>query len=74
MKKNNYSYIRKGGLVSIIVTDERGIHIDTFKYNRGDKKLEKAIAQILFSKHGIDLTPSAPSLDELKREAGFFDT
>ena len=69
----DYMYRRKGGVVEIIVWGENYNKEDTFKWNRNDKKLEKAIAEILFAKHNIDLSRIPNPIDENK-EPGFFDS
>lgn len=67
----NYVFKRKGGIVEVIVWDENYNKEDTFKWNRNDKKLEKAIAEILFAKHNIDLSRIPEPIHEQK---GFFDS
>lgn len=68
-----YNYKRRGGIVEIIVWDENYNKEDTFKWNRNDKKLEKAIAEILFAKHNIDLSRIPLPIEEVK-QTGFFDS
>lgn len=68
-----YKYKRRGGIVEIIVWDENYNKEDTFKWNRNDKKLEKAIAEILFAKHNIDLSRIPLPIGEVK-QTGFFDS
>ena len=72
----NYTYKRRGGIVEIIIWDENYNKEDTFKWNRNDKKLEKAIAEILFAKHNIDLSRSLtiPKPVEEIKDNGFFDS
>lgn len=69
----NYKYRRRGGIVELIVWDENYNKEDTFKWNRNDKKLEKAIAEILFAKYNIDLSRIPLPGGEVK-EPGFFDS
>ena len=71
--EKNYRYRRKGGIVEIIIWDENYNKEDTFKWNRNDKKLEKAIAEILFAKHNIDLSRIPLPIHETK-ETNFFDS
>jgi len=73
MMGKKYNYKRRGGIVEIIIWDENYNKEDTFKWNRNDKKLEKAIAEILFAKHNIDLSRISPPIEEIK-ESGFFDS
>lgn len=75
MKFKNYTYKRRGGIVEIIIWDENYNKEDTFKWNRNDKKLEKAIAEILFAKHNIDLSRTlvVPNPVE-EKDNGFFDS
>ena len=73
MNNKNYTYKRKGGVVEVIIWDENYNKEDTFKWNRNDKKLEKAIAELLFAKHNIDLSRVPLPINEVKQE-GFFDT
>lgn len=73
MKRVNYlDYARKGGVVTIVITDEDGSKLDTFKYNRQDKKTEKYVGEIIFSKYGINLSPTITSGEAESR--GFFDS
>lgn len=76
MTRKNYTYKRRGGIVELIVWDEFYNKEDTFKWNRNDKKLEKAIAEILFAKHNIDLSRTLviPEPINEKKETGFFDS
>lgn len=74
MKRTGYTYKRKGGVVELIVWDENYNREDTFKWNRNDKKLEKAIAEILFAKHNIDLSRFPAPIHEVNKENGFFDS
>lgn len=73
MISKKYKYKRRGGIVEIIVWDENYNKEDTFKWNRNDKKLEKAIAEILFAKHNIDLSRIPLPIEEVK-QTGFFDS
>ena len=73
MKRVGYlDYARKGGVVTIIITDEDGSKLDTFKYNRKDKKTEQLIGEIINSKYGINLAPTV-SVQEAEQR-GFFDS
>lgn len=63
----NYDYYRKGGIVELIVRDENGMKVDTFKWNQKDKKLEQAIVEILKAKYNIFSFPEV-------KQAGFFDS
>lgn len=62
----NYNYKRGGGIVELIIRDENGMKIDTFKWNMKDKKLEMAIKQIVKSKYNIFNIPES-------HPTGFFD-
>lgn len=63
----NYTYNRKGGIIELIIRDENGMKIDTFKWNQKDKKLEEAIQNILKAKYNIFNFPEI-------RQTGFFDS
>lgn len=73
MKRVNYlDYTRKGGVVTITITDEDGSKLDTFKYNRKDKKTEQYVGETIYSKYGINLSPTITIQEAETR--GFFDS
>ena len=65
-------YTRKGGVVTIIITDEDGSKLDTFKYNRRDKRKEKSIAITINEKYNVNLSPEISVKDA--EQFGFFDS
>lgn len=50
---NQFEYSRKGEKVELIIRDFSGAKIDTFKWNLGDKNLERKIYAIVKRKYGM---------------------
>ena len=66
---NNFEYSRKGEKVELIIRDFSGAKIDTFKWNLGDKDLERKIYSIVKRKYGMfrpEVTPQDKDLEWLK--------
>ena len=58
-----FEYNRRGEKVELIIRDFSGAKIDTFKWNIGDKILEKKIYLILKKKYGL-FRPEIPIIDK----------
>ena len=67
--ESTFEYSRKCEKVELIIRDYSGAKIDTFKWNIGDKNIEKKIYNIVKNKYGLfkpEVQPKDKDLDWLK--------